>query len=235
MASWPPCAAYMSAVLPSLLAVEASAFSAIRQSTMRWLPRCAAKSSGVLPWPLRKFASAPALWAFSVSLTCTPSWSFHLPLARSMRAVSPFSSVSLRSPPFSMEDSAVLTSFWLMASMSICPYFLGRSFSNIMSLSSCDALALSCGMGLPDIFSRQFLRRPSGFTGSTLTRSPAERPRESSCVASAPASSSIFVMSLLPCFADIMSGVCPRLSFAFTSALASMTICSSSLELLDTQ
>mmetsp|Transcript_25730 Transcript_25730/g.81204 ORF Transcript_25730/g.81204 Transcript_25730/m.81204 type:complete len:273 (-) Transcript_25730:1036-1854(-) len=233
--SWPPCAAYMSAVLPSLFVSEVSAFNARRPSTRRWFPRWAAKSSAVLPWPFWKLTFAPCLWALSTSLIWTPSWSFHLPLARSNKAVSPFSSVMLRSPPFSMEDSAVLTSFWLMALMSKAPYFFGRSFSASMSRSSCVFLALSCGTGSPDIFSRQFLRGLSGSRGSTLTMSPADRPRESSSVASAPASRRIFVMSVLPCFAAIINAVCPIESFVLRSAFASITICNNSLEPFATQ
>mmetsp|Transcript_85887 Transcript_85887/g.243572 ORF Transcript_85887/g.243572 Transcript_85887/m.243572 type:complete len:373 (+) Transcript_85887:504-1622(+) len=230
MASWPPWAAYMSAVLPSLLVSDVSALSSSRHSTSRLQPRWAAKSNAVLPWPFWKSMLAPALHARSASRAWTPSWSFHLPLASRISGVSPFSSVVFMSPPFSMEASAVLTSFWFSASSSILPYFLGFSLSAIMSLSSWDCLALSCGIGSPVIFSRQFFSRPSGSMGSTFTMSPADLPRWSSSVASAPASRSIFVRSLLLCLAAIISGVWPWMSFMLRSALASMTICSSSLE-----
>mmetsp|Transcript_128465 Transcript_128465/g.363598 ORF Transcript_128465/g.363598 Transcript_128465/m.363598 type:complete len:273 (+) Transcript_128465:469-1287(+) len=235
MASWPPCAAYISAVLPSALVREASARSLRSASARCALPRWAAKSRALFPWPFWKSSLAPARTALSASRTWNPSWPFHRLFAKTSSGLSPFSSVRLTSPPASMLASAVLRSFWLIAPISIRPCFFGRSFPSIMLFRSCIFLAGSSGTGSPFSFSLQCRKGSSGSRGFTLTMSPAERPRTSSSAASAPASRRTRESSVLPCFAAIIRAVCPKGSLRFTSALASMTICSISLLPLPTQ
>ena len=79
ISSQPPCAAYMSAVLPSAFTNLALAFKLRRASITSRSPRWEAKCKALLPWQFWKLTSAPALMAFWSRRTWRPWVSFHLP------------------------------------------------------------------------------------------------------------------------------------------------------------